>query len=420
MSFAQGEGIESEVPCSCGSGKILNDCCLGKLAWPAPEGNGFSIEAKSFLEAAIDETIGEYVENYQVIFVSDEERNRISYAHQKGKTKDWKKSYTCMFPDCEARSIKRSHTIPKAMLRLISEDGHLLTPAFDHTLGALQLESIGLSSASIFPGFCKKHEQIFESFETRVKLSAPSDFALQIFRTVCREIVRKEHDIKHLEIVVSKMKTLRDDWFEARLLERLRAIFALPIGFSPDSVTLEIKDVISDAESELIAAKEDLVEFRHLFFDSFVSAFKTSQVTLPVVHLELETQLPLAMSGRGNFHVDGGDESKYSNIIAILNVVPREDGSDVFIAVPESSDASLNSYLKNFFDKYGREEGTLQMVESWMVYGSDHWFMPPSTWKKLSPSVQGQVLEKIASSENKNIAFEAAVSILEGVRGGNR
>lgn len=55
------------------------------------------------------------------------------------------------------------------------------------------------------------------------------------------------------------------------------------------------------------------------------------------------------------------------------------------------------------------------MVESWMVNGTDQWFITPSVWSALSSERQTIILEKILLSE-QNIGEDCQVSIFDDLR----
>jgi len=82
--------------------------------------------------------------------------------------KKWSKPRTCIYPGCYSQTIKRSHAISKSnSLKNISNNGHVLQPVVDVFAPNLMvsMKSIGINTASTFPGFCKEHEELFQKFE---------------------------------------------------------------------------------------------------------------------------------------------------------------------------------------------------------------------------------------------------------------
>ena len=56
--------------------------------------------------------------------------------------------------------------------------------------------SIGINEASTFPGYCLEHENLFSEFENIKDFKTGEHMGLQLYRTVCREIVINEYQKK--------------------------------------------------------------------------------------------------------------------------------------------------------------------------------------------------------------------------------
>jgi hypothetical protein len=135
------------------------------------------------LLTAYDAAIEDFESNHTVIFPSDGERKRQFYAFIKRWDKAWFTRGPRMHDGCTAKSIARSHTIPlAASIRLIAEDGHVVTPRFG--ANGIELARIGVHEASTFPGFCEEHEAQFAGFETKKHMTEAEHFQLQAFRTM--------------------------------------------------------------------------------------------------------------------------------------------------------------------------------------------------------------------------------------------
>lgn len=62
-----------------------------------------------------------------------------------------------------------------------------------------------------------------------------------------------------------------------------------------------------------------------------------------------------------------------------------------------------------------RMNGALIMVETWMVRGTDHWFMTPSEWENIPESRQAKVLADMLD-ESYSIGEAYQTSVLDSVR----
>jgi hypothetical protein len=100
----------------------------------------------------------------------------------------------CSHPDptndpCST-TIIRSHTVQKkGGLAAIAEDGHVMTvkPSMRElikTQGNPQPQKIGVNKASVFPGFCGRHDTaLFKPIEGKVRISLNRDSSFAKSRT---------------------------------------------------------------------------------------------------------------------------------------------------------------------------------------------------------------------------------------------
>jgi hypothetical protein len=57
----------------------------------------------------------------------------------------------------------------------------------------------------------------------------------------------------------------------------------------------------------------------------------------------------------------------------------------------------------------------ISMLESWMVHGTDHWFMRPTAWRQLPSARRARILHDMANL-SRSIGFEYEVSIRDDLR----
>lgn len=111
----------------------------------------------------------------------------------------------CMHPNaaealCEGRVID-SHTIQRKgpLRKIIDSDNHVcrLTPAPG---GGSSLEEIGWKQASMFPGYCAKHDsEVFDVLERFPFTGTHEQCVLQAYRSVCNELYKKRALIESLK-----------------------------------------------------------------------------------------------------------------------------------------------------------------------------------------------------------------------------
>lgn len=359
------------------------------------------------------EVTDEYFEDFTIIYSNEEEKNTLFYKTLKERLNKWKTSRKCIYTGCKNRSVRRSHTISKSnSLRIICEKGKLLTPFFDNQEGVLGVREVGISEASTFPGFCDEHEQLFSNYEKSGELKVSKDFQLQLYRTICREILVKEIYIEHFEKTLAGYIKFRDMKLIMMMKDRLGKEF---VGKNPKLFSsMEFKKLETGIEKmisdKIINFKTDLNELRNNFLFGIERDLEEGDMkNVYGIAVSLDLCIPVALAGRGNFVINDG---KNSDVSVILNVYPYNGGTYFMIA-------SLSQYkdaLDKYIDYYKQHIFLLiNMIENWMVHGSDHWFIKPSIWKQLRDDIKEKILMEI-SDTTKNIGFPFEYSIFNGLR----
>lgn len=121
-----------------------------KITWPAGMSDASKDELREFLYE-YDRALSDFEKDHTVIFPSREERLRLFYASRKRWSKNWATPGSCMHEGCGATAIPRSHTVPmSASLKVIAENGHVVTPRFGES--GIEMVRVGIREASTFPG----------------------------------------------------------------------------------------------------------------------------------------------------------------------------------------------------------------------------------------------------------------------------
>jgi hypothetical protein len=125
----------------------------------------------------------------------DNDNERKAYFHKLiSESNKWKiEDNICMHDGCKNLTVK-SHTIQKSEpLLSISENNEVVSPRYNFKTNTNDISSIHIKHASVFPGFCEKHEKLFEKFEKERDLTSQESIQLQIYRSISREIFAKQN-----------------------------------------------------------------------------------------------------------------------------------------------------------------------------------------------------------------------------------
>ena len=339
-------------------------------------------------------------------FFNKNELLSIFYKDLQKTIKDWKNSRQCIYRNCQNISIKSSHSITKGMfLSTISENNHVYTPAPDYNTSATKVKKVGINIASTFPGFCSEHEKLFFDFEMSGKFNSELDIFKQIYRTICREIIIKEFRLKTLQEQQNSYKKYRDE----KLLVEIKKQPNIKLFEHGDkkikSITYEGSNgdpVLNSYQSEIEDLKKDIEDFKKAFYDRIHDdiELKTNESNFYCLNIAIEQKLPIALAGRVNVEITeqrNGISVNTRNIDLILNVLPTLNDTNIFIFSASENENFINKYLDGFTK---HEFGIIEMIESWMVHGSDHWFIQPSIWEKISKENQNAIINDIVHTKN--------------------
>lgn len=340
---------------------------------------------------AMDEYADLVARDDGTIYGSPGQRRGAAFAQAQAFRKRWKKKIKCVFPGCSERTLD-SHTIQRGgPLKVISEGRRVLTPRLDLGAKGLVMTEVGIGEASTFPGFCSTHEQLFSEFEQTGDLTKDRHVALQVFRTVCREVVRTQLQIANVEAGLEKYDGLVAHQGIKFIASQIEQSFRISENLKITDVSLE---GVSNARARVLKALEEARNTMRMlqknFFNQALGDATGGAEGLAHFQITVEQTVPFCLAGLGNFHIQEGN--KVTNVVAILNVWPTTTKTIITMAVQNEHKDALNLYVDNCLKKI---LGLVTMLETWMVNGSDHWFITPSAWRKIPSTRQNQILKDI-------------------------
>lgn len=103
---------------------------------------------------------------------SEENLRNIIVAAEKIRLRENLKNDKCFYKNCSEKPIG-SHTIHKSLLTKLSEEHKVVNFSIRHNINFLGSDDVfqctkeSIETATVFPGFCKKHDAIFESIENK-------------------------------------------------------------------------------------------------------------------------------------------------------------------------------------------------------------------------------------------------------------
>ncbi|MFK3857204.1 hypothetical protein [Agrobacterium pusense] len=330
----------------------------------------------------------EIADDPATLYGDDRVRTGIIHKLLKVEADRAKKPAPCMYRGCDRLSIARSHTIQRSgPITGLLEGHHVLTPV--RTPRGYHLQKIGADDASTFPGFCSKHEGIFSAFETTSTIATDHHVALQTFRTICREIRQQR----------------REERFFTSILEdrigRLEAIARkedLQSKYKFESVSVQggaytiLRDLIVKA-SRLAQGLEQLYD---LHFDAVDRQVQTGLCSIAI---KSNVLVPVALSGVVEFF---GHDKVFT---WVAGVIPQEEGSLLYVAGHPDDQVEIEEYLA----KQRSDLDLIDIIESWMVRHTDHWFIRPSVWNSIPADRQDRIMSDMLAKSGVGERYDLSI-----------
>ena len=352
------------------------------------------------LDTAIDRATDELIEDDLPAFGGEGRLRGLLFGQLNRFGRNWRRPSTCVFPDCGNRTIRASHTIQESALRLIAENGILLTPSFDMGRGQPVIREVGVGEASTFPGFCEQHERVFAVFEQHGGVRTGRHAELQLFRTVCRELVARRREVEQFGTVIAAQERL----LHTHLVERI--IAHVDAGFLARNRDIQVtatnrvssrldnfKDLRRRRAADVTFIETELYPHAAEALDGRDSGLIWVKVTLKLKGTMgvkmMGPMLPVALAGRASFHVDRHGVPE--EVPLVVHAIPGADGTDVMVAVRKAQQDCLGLVLQSGPPTAARMAA---FVEGLMIYGTDHWFITPSAWNSLPQLLQERILRE--------------------------
>lgn len=278
----------------------------------------------------------------------------------------------CSYPypakDACSSTISKAHTVQrKGGLAAIAEDGHVLTvkPAMKdliQTDGNPSPRKIGVGKASVFPGFCSKHDAVvFKPIEGKT-LPLNSDTAfLFSYRAIAYERFSKEAQLRGT-LIQSEMDRGHPFFKQALIQTHLNAMLTgIKIGMQ------DVDRWKKEFDDRLLSGSRDGFNFLAIKFDRVLPV-----VACSAFHPEFDFQgNPLQRLGRYGVdfdHITLTVTAFEGHTIAVLGWIGSSDGPARALAI---------SYLKVDDDRKADALIRLLFVQT------DNVFIRPSWWDTL-------------------------------------
>lgn len=283
----------------------------------------------------------------------------------------------CLHPmvgdDCDEQIIN-AHSIQNSQsLSAIAEDGHVyqLNHKFIHqTKTYLEYQKIGVNKASVFKGFCKKHDnEIFEPIDNSKLATTAEQVFLYAYRSLCKEIYQKYKVIDSLKENILLMSGKNREVLGWNLLGNQK-------GY------------------------EELLKIKKNYDETFFN--KSFQNDILYLIFYSEKPMNIAFSTliypdhdfQGNLLQDLSDLTNDKDLITYFSAPMGEGWGYIF-----AWHIKNNSICEPFVISLGKTIDTCISIEhtlfQYMILNSENHALSPNWWERLGQHVQSQIMYAI-------------------------
>ena len=331
---------------------------------------------------------------------------QVFFEEQLKLHKRYKTVKKCSCPNCEKKSIKKSHTVSRKMsLEEIQENKKVVTPAFVEKYPIreefIEIEYVGIGIATTFPGFCKEHERIFETFERAGTIRNEADIVRQAYRNVVYNCFIQKS-------LLEQMERSGDHYYE------IRDVLAYKYIKKYDRANL-LKSIKIVGKDKHIRNIEDFKE-RQLLFYSQLEYFKEKlwneiegrKTDVDFSSVLIDIKIPVCICGCTEIVF------QRENYICSVDVIPFANNTLITLGF----DKVIPKELKEEIDlKLDNPLAVLNFIEATMIYVTDNWYLKPSVWEKLGSKRQEEILLEMQKIE-KSLFNDAPYSVFDDIRVG--
>lgn len=360
---------------------------------------------------AMERSMSAFEANETIIFANDGELQQLVRGVREQAEKKAKSSTFCFHPGCTAKRVVGSHTIQKSTsLKKVAENGHLMSPT-GKTVSGTWLGKVGYRQASVFPGFCETHENIFHEFEAPGDFQDESQICLQFYRTICREICVNT-------AIAFELANMIREYVKFRNRKLDESLFAERAKLGLDQKKMGVKKTTYKFNNNIVRYLKEYLQHTRAYLRTlkkmeaaaYYDIVAGEDLRFYYYGTMVDWEIPVCLAGRGGIRFKKG--SVIRTIDLILNVLPYEGKTYILAGSFRKHKNKIESYLKPYL---GSPFNLIKLVETWMLYGSDHWFLRPSVWNELEHPIQQAIYEEIYNSD-KNILATPRLMIFRQTR----
>lgn len=291
------------------------------------------------------------------------------------------KQANCMFGDCKKKSIG-SHSISKKFyLKKIAEDNQVGAFVSKRIKDDRELvwERVGINKASVFMGYCKEHDELFNSIDIN-GINTVKDLLLQCYRTI-------SFWLNKTEMAAALMGAIHDDandTMKSFVEKNIPNLDYNEIMFGEDYQKQKYNDV--DSLKKIKRDFETIItEKNNTMLDNIIENTIYQQGNYEIMYYKVSERIPVIVNSMNT--VKGGE---------VFHIVLPNDKTTELIVInatnnkvkfKEAWEARTSNILK-----------IISLIECWMI-GDENWYLSPSVFEMFSEAKIQTISDDIRYSQ---------------------
>lgn len=306
------------------------------------------------------------------------EVSELSFSEkEKIRKKIWNKKY-CLHPnkdECKGKIIE-AHTVQKSMLKKISSRSCVYTPSYKmtpHEPPSLFVKRVGIGDASIFTGFCGRHDkEVFFNIEDEEFTGSSEQCFLYAYRATCKELFLKKAQLEDARFNLSSIK--RDTFEGQKATQKFlnRYIQAVEIGIN------ELTTLKKQMDGILLSSNFEEIHNCVFWIDQYPEIL-------------CNTLFQPDFDFRGKLLQDSSNVFTELDGISLSFITTAEKGA-VVLCWHRTADSTCLPLIESLFTF--SELRMPDLLVNWAIKEAENVFFSPSWWESLPPVNQQIVIEE--------------------------
>jgi hypothetical protein len=302
-----------------------------------------------------------------------------------------KKQRTCLYPDCNEKSVMSHLLQKKGILNQIAEDQHVCSYYTNPQTYESKFKRTGINDAFSFQGYCTKHDDLlFRTIEKGViDFSSDTNKLLFTFRAIFNELRKKEviNDAFNKAVAAHTLEGLIDKNF---LKEYVR------------QNTLGARDL------------KYFLDLAHKNFRDETNDFNLSSLSFKRVPLCISTVVSVESNAEMMFQslINRKQFEEKTVPSLVINCFPLEQESTMLIAYPKANSDRIEQFINDHVHIISNDP-TLKSLSDLIIKFSETWTCSPSFYASNVKQHEKGIVKFSRETAHKNSHLEIPFNIFQ-------